>query len=63
MSVLALYDLGEVAHRAGLFNLGDAHESYGGGLRLGRSDVATLRLEVAKSVEGLHAILLVGGDF
>jgi hypothetical protein len=63
VSVLVLYDLGEVAPRAGLFSLGDAHESYGGGLRLGRSNESTLRLEVAKSVEGLHAVLLLGGDF
>jgi outer membrane protein assembly factor BamA len=63
LSALALYDLGEVAPRTGLFTLGGAHESHGGGLRVGMSDVATLRLEVAKSVEGLHAVLVLGGDF
>jgi hypothetical protein len=63
MSALALYDLGEVAPRTGLFSLGSAHESYGGGLRLGMSDEATLRLEVAKGVEGFHAVLVLGGDF
>ena len=63
MSALALYELGEVAPRTGLFSLGDAHKSYGGGLRLGLSDAATMRVEVAKSVEGLHAVLSLGGDF
>ena len=63
MSALALYDLGEVAPRTGSFSLRVAHTSYGGGLRFGMSDEATLRLEVAKSVEGLHAVLVLGGDF
>ena len=27
------------------------------------SDVSTFRLEVAKSVEGLHASLVLGSDF
>jgi hypothetical protein len=63
MSAVALYELGEVAPRTGLFTLGAAHQSYGGGLRLGLSDEATLRFEVAKSVEGVHAVLTLGGDF
>jgi outer membrane protein assembly factor BamA len=63
MSALALFDLGEVAPRAGSFSLRDAHTSCGGGLRLGLSDEATMRFEVAKSVEGFHAILALGGDF
>ena len=63
VSALALYDLGEVARRTGEFRLTSAHKSYGGGLRLGRSDQAALRLEVAKSVEGLHASLSLGSDF
>jgi outer membrane protein assembly factor BamA len=63
MSALALYELGEVAPDAGSFSLHGAHQAYGGGLRLGLSDEATLRLEVAKSVEGLHAVFALGGDF
>jgi hypothetical protein len=47
----------------GSFSLRDTHTSYGGGLRLGMSDVSTLRLELATSVEGLHAVLAVGSDF
>ncbi len=63
LSALALYELGEVAPRAKLFRIADAHMSYGGGLRLGMSDESTIRLEVAKSVEGLKAFLALGGDF
>ena len=63
MSAIALYELGEVAPRAGAFRLKGAHHAYGGGLRLGMSDKATLRCELAKSVEGLHATLSLGGDF
>jgi len=63
MSVLALYEMGEVAPRTGLFSLDGAHVSYGGGLRLGLSDVATLRIEVAKSVEGVHGTLALGSGF
>jgi outer membrane protein assembly factor BamA len=63
MSAVALYELGEVAPRTGSFSLSGAHSSYGGGLRLGLSDEATLRCEVANSVEGLHAALTLGGDF
>lgn len=63
LSALALYELGEVAPRAKSFNLRDAHRSYGGGLRFGVSDVTTLRCEIGKSVEGLHAVLALGGDF
>jgi hypothetical protein len=32
-------------------------------LRLGMSDDSALRFELAKSVEGLHAVLTVGSDF
>ena len=63
VSAVALYELGAVAPRVGAFRLGDAHESYGGGLRLGMSDVTTLRFEVAKSVEGIHPTLSLGSDF
>ena len=63
LSALALYEAGEVAPRTGSFSLGAAHTSCGGGLRLGLSDEATLRCEVAKSVEGLHASVALGSDF
>jgi len=63
MSAIAMYELGEVAPNAASFRLRDAHTSYGGGLRLGMSDDATMRLEFAKSVEGLRAALTLGSDF
>lgn len=63
MSALVLYELGEVAPRTGSFSLRGTHESHGGGLRLGLSDEATLRLELAKGAEGLHAVLALGSDF
>jgi outer membrane protein assembly factor BamA len=63
MSALALYEAGEVAPRTSSFNLPGVHVSYGVGLRLGLSDEATLRGELAKSVEGLHAVLALGSDF
>jgi outer membrane protein assembly factor BamA len=63
LSVLGLYEIGEVAPRIGAFRLSDTHASYGGGLRLGLSDEATLRFELANSVEGLHAVFVLGSDF
>ena len=63
MSALALYELGEVAPRTGAFRLRGVHESCGGGLRLGLTDAAALRAELATSVEGLYATLALGSDF
>ncbi len=63
MSALALYELGEVAPRMASFTLAGAHRSIGGGLRLGLSDEATARFELAKSDEGFQAVLSLGGDF
>jgi Omp85 superfamily domain len=63
LSILGLYELGEVAPRTGLFTLSDAHRSYGGGLRLGLSDAAIVRFELATSDEGLHAFLGVGRNY
>jgi len=63
MSAVALYELGEVAPRAGSFSLREAHASYGGGLRLGMRDETSIRFEVAKSVEGLNTNLMIGCDF
>jgi len=63
MSAVALYELGEVAPRTGSFSLRGAHKSYGGGLRFGMSDESTMRIELAKSVEGLQASLTLGRDF
>jgi hypothetical protein len=63
LSALGLYELGEVAPRAASFTLRGAHESYGGGLRLGLGRATALRFELAKSVEGLHAVLGLGSEF
>jgi hypothetical protein len=63
LSAVALYELGEVAPRTGAFSLRRAHPSHGGGLRLGLSDVAVLRLEFAASPEGLQSVLSWEGDF
>jgi hypothetical protein len=63
MSALALYELGEVAPSASAFSVRDAHRSYGGGLRYAMSETGTMRLEVAKSTEGLHVVLEMGRDF
>ena len=63
LSAVALYELGEVAPRAGAFSLRHAHQSRGGGLRLGLSDVSVVRLEFAASREGLRSVLSLDGDF
>ena len=63
LSALALYELGEVAPRTGSFTLRGTHKSYGGGLRYGLSNAATLRFELAKSVEGLQPLFTLGSDF
>jgi hypothetical protein len=63
VSAIGLYELGEVAPRTGAFRLSESHRSYGGGFRLGLSDRATARFELAKSSEGLRAVFVLGGDF
>ena len=63
VDAVALYELGEVASRAAGFTLAAAHKSYGGGLRLGMSDKAAFRVEVAKSAEGLESMLRLTSDF
>ncbi|MEO5988068.1 MAG: BamA/TamA family outer membrane protein [Candidatus Eisenbacteria bacterium] len=63
MSALALYERSQVAPRASAFRLRDSHEAYGGGLRLGLTDASAIRLELAHSTEGLHAMVSLGGDF
>jgi outer membrane protein assembly factor BamA len=63
ISALGLFELGQVAPRTGSFSIRGAHRSYGGGLRYGLSDRATLRLELAKSVEGFQAVVSMGSDF
>lgn len=63
VSALALYELGEVAPSMGAFTYAAAHSAFGGGLRLGLSDASTIRVELAHSVEGVHAVLELGGDF
>jgi hypothetical protein len=63
LSALGLYELGEVAPRAGAFTLTGAHVSYGGGVRLGLSDRSVFRFELADSDEGLHAVFALGSDF
>jgi hypothetical protein len=63
LSVLALYELGEVAPRTSAFTLQGGHISYGGGLRFALKDLSVLRFELANSVEGLHAVFALGSDF
>jgi hypothetical protein len=63
VSALGLYDLGEVAPRTGVFRLSQAHTSYGGGLRMGMTPLAAMRVEIAKGVEGVHATFTLGSDF
>lgn len=63
VSAVALYELGEVAPVAAAFTLHDAHHAYGGGFRYALSDRSTLRFEVGKGSEGLHAAFRMGTDF
>lgn len=63
ISAIALYDVGEVAPRANSFRLAGAHPSCGGGLRLGRTEQAAWRVEVANSSEGWHGSLSLISDF
>lgn len=60
---IALYELGAVAPQASAFTAHAARWSYGGGLRCGLSEDSSVRLEIAKSVEGLQAALVVGSGF
>jgi surface antigen Omp85-like protein len=60
---VALYELGEVAPQASAFTARAARWSYGGGFRYGLTEESTARLEVAKSVEGIHAVLSIGSGF
>jgi hypothetical protein len=46
-----------------VFRLSQAHTSYGGGLRMGMTPLAAMRVEIAKGVEGVHATFTLGSDF
>ncbi len=63
LSAVGLYELGEVAPRAGAFRLRAAHRAWGGGLRYGLGDLAALRFELAGAGEGLRATLATGSDW
>lgn len=63
LNAIALYELGEVAPHKRAFRLKSAHRSYGGGLRFGLNETRTLRCELARSDEGLHAVVALRGDF
>ncbi len=63
LNALALYERSAVAPRMESFTFRDAHEAWGGGLRLALNEQSTLRFELARSVEGNQAALVVGGDF
>jgi hypothetical protein len=63
LDALALYELGAVAARTDAFSIRDTHRSYGGGLRLGMSELAALRLEFAQGADGLHTVVALGSDF
>jgi len=60
---VALYELGEVAPEASAFTARAARWAYGGGLRYGLSEGAALRLEAAKSAEGIQATLTMRSAF
>ncbi len=63
LSAVALYELSEVAFERRAFTLRSMHSAWGGGLRLGMNDATAARLELGKSVEGLHAVLRFASDF
>jgi outer membrane protein assembly factor BamA len=63
LNALALFEMGEVAPNMSSFRLPSTHNSYGGGLRLGLSEVSAFRLEMAQSVEGFHMVLELGSAF
>ena len=63
LSAVALYELNEVAPFASAFTWDKRHHAYGGGLRLSLTDRSAVRLDLAKSTEGLHLILSMGNVF
>jgi hypothetical protein len=63
VSAVAIYQVGAVAPDRQHFRLDDVHTSWGGGLRTGRADGTTIRLDVGKSVEGWKAGLRIRNDF
>jgi hypothetical protein len=63
LNAVALYEVGEVAPNWHRFTADALHTSYGGGLRLGISAISVLRLDVAKSDEGVNAVLRLGSGF
>jgi len=54
---VGLYEVGEVAPEASAFTARALRWTYGGGFRYGLTDESALRLEVAKSAEGIQATL------
>jgi hypothetical protein len=62
LDAVALYELGEVAPHTRSFTARDVHVSYGGGVRFATSEKRMMRVEVARSIEGTHFALFLGGD-
>jgi len=63
LSAVALYEMVEVAPFSSAFTWDKRHKAYGGGLRLGMTDRSSVRLDLAKSQEGLHLTLRIGNIF
>jgi hypothetical protein len=63
LSAVALYEMIETAATSSAFTWDARHNAYGGGLRLGTNDRSNIRLDLAKSQEGLHLTLRIGNVF
>jgi len=63
VSAIALYERTEVAPQASAFTYRAAHPTWGGGLRYPLTDLTTVRLELGKSRDGLHAAVRMGSDW
>ena len=63
LDMVLFYDVGKVAPELEDLDFDDMHDSYGIGGRLHTSDATLIRLELARSVEGLRFIFGVGANF
>jgi hypothetical protein len=62
VSAVGFLERGEVAPTASAFTARAAHKEWGGGLRYAIAD-RVIRAELGHGHDGLHARLLLGGDW
>jgi outer membrane translocation and assembly module TamA len=63
MDMAIFYEVGKVANRTGDLDFEDLHDSYGIGARFHGPALTALRIELARSDEGIRLIFSGGAAF